>query len=900
MLHERAVGRACGFRRRSTIRLVRAGSAASAAAAGELLERAEALAALEVALARVSGGSGGRFLFVGGEAGVGKTVLLRGFCARHAGSTRVLWGACDALATPRPLGPFLDFGEVAGDELRVLLDGHARPHRVAAALLRELAAGAPAIVVLEDVHWADEATLDVVRLLARRLGGVPALVLASYRDDQLGRAHPLRVVLGELATVEAVARFKLHPLSAEAVATLARPAGVDADELYRKTGGNPFFVTEALASGGEEIPPTVRDAVLARCARVSAGARALLDAVAVVPSVVEPWLLDALVEETNRLDECLASGMLTAVLGGVVFRHEFARLAVEGSLAPNKKAALHRRALAALAEPPAGAPEPARLAHHAEAAGDADAVLEFATAAGALAAARGAHLQAAEQYERALRLNEGLPPEVRAELLGRRSHECYVTDLYDEAIETGRQAIACYRQLGDRLREGDGFRSLAQMLWSSGSTTEADRAAREAVTLLEQLRPGRELALAYSVLASRCMNADDLQETLLWGSRALELATRLGEVEIVAHALNTLATAELLAGSPVGVDKLEESREFAEREGLDEQMARAFANSAWAAVRTRFYDLVNDRIDSWLDRCADRGLELWRLYLLAYRARAELDQGRWTAAVDSAASVLRVPRTSALPRIHALVVLGLVRARRGDPGASAALDEALALTEPNGELQRIEPVAAARAEVAWLEGRREAVVAATGAALELAVRCRAPWEIGELAVWRRRTGIVEATPAGAAAPYACQLVGDWQGAALRWSELGCPYEAALALADADDEQALRRALAELQALAARPAADIVARRLRERGARGLPRGPRPVTRQNPANLTPRELEVLTLVAQGLHNREIAERLFLSPKTVDRHVSVLLSKLGARTRVEATAEAVRLGIADQDR
>jgi DNA-binding NarL/FixJ family response regulator len=489
---------------------------------------------------------------------------------------------------------------------------------------------------------------------------------------------------------------------------------------------------------------------------------------------------------------------------------------------------------------------------------------------------------------------------LEAELLRRRSHECYVTDLYDEALDAGRRAIACYRQLGDRRSEGDGVRSLAQMLWSSGATAGAEDAAREAVTLLEQLNPGRELAAAYSVLSSRCMNADDLQEALVWGNRALELAKRLGEVEIMAHALNTIATTELLAGCPSGAAKVKNSREFAQHEGLDEQMARAFANSAWAAVRTRSYDTVNDYIDGWLGHCTQRGLELWRLYLLAYRARAELDQGRWPEAVDSAESVLCIPRTSTLPRIHALVVLGLVRARRGDPGVREALDEALALAQPSNELQRVESVAAARAEAAWLEGNRDAVAAETQATLVLAARCRAAWAIGELACWRRRAGIHEEAPARAAEPYALELAGEWARAAETWSAIGCPYETAIVLADADDEAALRHALDELRLLGARPAADIAARRLRTRGARRVPRGPRPATRQNPANLTPRELEVLALLVEGLHNREIAQHLFVSTKTVDRHVSAVLHKLGARTRVDAAAEAVRLGIARQGR
>lgn len=867
----------------------------------ELLERSRELSDLGESLADVISSSHGRLMLVAGEAGVGKTVLVRRFCDEHRRSARLLWGACDALFTPRPLGAFLDIAESTGGTVEELVETGARPHEVAAALMRELRTRAPTILVLEDVHSADEATLDVLRLLGRRIESVPALVVASYRDDELDRTHPLRIVIGELATGEAVDRLKVEPLSPAAVAKLAEPHGVDADELYRKTGGNPLFVTEAIAAGEQEIPQTVRDAVLARAARLSPVARTLLETIAVAPSQVELWLLEALAgDAVERLDECLASGMLTSEPGGVAFRHELARLAVEEALPPDQRAALHQKALGALAAPSSGAPDVARLAHHAEAAGDVEAVVEYAPAAAERAASLGAHREAAAQYARALRFADGLSPEKRAELLDRRAHECFLTDQNVEAIEALEQALEHHRQLGDRRKEGDSLLALAQSLWCPGRTTEAEEAARRAVTVLETLPPGRDLAMAYSNLSAVCKDAENANEALRWGARATELAERLGDSAIVVvHALNTIGTVEFLAGLPAGREKLERSIELAEQAGFELHVGRGFVHLASAAVRQRMHGLSNRYLEAGLAYCSDRGLELHRLYLLGYRARSELDQGRWKEAVDSAELVLRVPRHSTIPRIHALVALGLVRVRRGDPGQWAPLEEAWALAEPSGELQRVGPAAAARAEAAWLERRPDAVAEATEAALELAVSRRASWVIGELACWRWRAGIKEKIPSGVAEPYALQIRGDWARAAELWTEIGCPYEAALSLADAGEEDALRRALDELHRLGAQPVAAIVARRLRERGAHGLPRGPRPATRENPAGLTRRELDVLALVSQGLRNADVAARLFISEKTVDHHVSAVLRKLGVRTRGEASAEAVRLGLAGQD-
>jgi DNA-binding CsgD family transcriptional regulator/tetratricopeptide (TPR) repeat protein len=858
-----------------------------------LLEREDGLAALTRALDAVQRSATGQAVFVAGEAGVGKTVLVRHFCDGLRGS-RLLWGGCDPLATPPPLGPFVDVtGELGGAAAELVTRG-ARPYEVARALLDDLAGHPGAVVVLEDLHWADDGTIDALAYLARRVQQVPALVIATYRDDELEAAHPLRSMLGRLATTAGIERQYVQPLSRAAVQALARRSGRDGEALFTATGGNPFFVTETLASPAGEVSPTLRDAVLARASPLDAQARELLDVVAAIPPQADLRLLEQTSEHgLDGLERCLEAGMLQARGQAVAFRHELARLVIEQELGPGRAVAIHRRILRALED--AGG-EPFHLVHHAEAAGDDEALLRHAVTAAARSAALGAHTEAAEHYERAIGVAGGRAAGERAELMASSAQEHYLVNRPQDAVRRQLVALELIRAAGDPLREGDVLRSLSRYHWFAGDGAAAERTGAEAVALLEQLDPSPELARAYSNLSQLRMLAYETEEAIAWGERALELAERFGAEETAVHALTNIGSSRRSTGeAEARRTTLEEALRRAKAAGLDDDVGRAFANLTSTSATHRQYAQAERYLTEGIAWCDEHDIPGYTLYLLAWRAQLDVDLGRWSDASGLVLEVLADPGASVPQQIVARVAGGLLAVRTGDEERGRQLlDDALAQALPTGELQRLAPVAAARAEAAWLRRDVAAIDAETADVTELAARRAQPWELGELAVWRARAGL--GFPVGEVAPpFAAELAGDAAAAARRWDQLGCPYQAALARVQAGDESSLREALTELQRLGALPAARLVSRRLRELGARDIPRGPQSATAANPGALTARELEVLALVAQGLRNVEIAQRLVLSSRTVDHHVSAILGKLGARTRGEAVAEAHRLDL-----
>lgn len=867
----------------------------------ELVERGDVLGRLRDALATATTGRGS-LTFLAGEAGVGKSSVVRVLVDAHRSELLTLVGACDPLTTPRPLGPVRDMAD-RSREVAALFDGRPR-HELFTGLLELLATpGRPAIVVLEDVHWADAATLDLVRFVGRRVDRTHALVVATYRSDEIGHEHPLRTVLGDLATAPAVRRRTLAPLTVDGVRALAATAGVavDVDEVHARTGGNPFFVTEVLADPGSELPDDVRDAVLARRSRLPDGARAVLDAVSVIPGTAERWLVEDLASPTPEdVDACVTAGMLRVdEQGGIAFRHELGRLAVESILPPARRSDLHRAVVDALRD--RGDPSPARVAHHADAAGDGDLVLRYAVLAADRAAARGAHQQASDHLHRALRhLDRLRSPAEQAHLLERYAEASYAAARWQDGLGAIERAVALRRGLGSPLELGNALRIEADVRYQSGQSPGAYASIDEALRILEPLGDTPELADALAESLTLAMLARRYDDAAAVSERAIALADRLDRPGALAASLDSWGAVELLTGAiEEGTAHILRGVGVARAAGLDREVARGLGNLGSGAGEVRAYAIAERYLEECIEYASERDLDTYARYATAWRARILLETGRWDAALDTLATLtIAAEDLAAITTITASATLGRLRARRGEPGADGALERAWEVARATGDLQRLWPAAAARAEAALLDGREDEVSGFARPTFEHAVASGHPWAIGELGwlLWRvdalGADGSVAVRTAGAE-PYRLHLAGRIDEAASAWAGIGCPYEEAEALSDGDEGQQ-RRALGILDGLGAGPAAARLRRKMREAGIRSIPRGPRPETAEHPAGLTPREAEVLALVADGRTNAQIAEALFISEKTAGHHVSSILAKLGVASRHDA-AEMLRAGL-----
>lgn len=885
-----------------------------------LLERDAALTRLLHEAGRCARESG-QVVVVSGEAGVGKSTLVQALVERLPAPRAVGFGHCDALFTPRQLGPLYDLAPLLGPQVQQALDAGAPPAvlypRVLQAL-HDLPAGS--VLVLEDVHWADHASLDLLKFIARRLRPLRVMILLTHRHDEVGAGHPLTQLLGDLPPALSH-RLELAPLSAESVSVLARSHGRDGRELYRITGGNPFFVSEVLAQPADQhgrLPASVRDAVLARLSRLDAPQRTLLRALSVAPDAVSWPVIERLEgpQGPTRAAALQAQGLLVPDgPGHLRFRHELARQATLDSLPYDERQHHHRRLLDVYLGLGDAVP-PDLLVHHAAALQDSALLLTHAPRAAARAAALGAHHEAATMLGVARSHLHAATPEQAAQILEDWAYEAGLSEVNDEVLDARRQAVARWRALGRPDRVGENMRWLWRLHWYRGETARANTAAEASLAELASIPPSAELARAWTLRSHLALLRARRAESIEWGERARVLAASWNDPATEVEAMVTVATARLFSGDDSGRVLMEEALRRALAHGLHEQAARVYTNHSEHAIVTGDWPLAERLVLEGLAFDVKHGLESWTGYLSGRHAQLRLEQGRLFEAETLARGALAVPGRTQLMRLPALTTLARVRARLGAEDGLPRLSDLLDAVLPTGEQQRITPVRLALIEHHWIAGQIDDARSHAQALIDFGATALRPWDATALQVWARRLDLSLAGDTGAQATPAQQaeLQGDLTEAAQRLDTGGQPFDAALCrlvAARRGDNAAAARAADGFDRLGCTAAA--TAARACTKGpaapALGTPappasspssvaadrspgrRGPYRAARRHPMGLTLREVQVLALMASGASNADIADRLSRSLRTVEHHVSSVLAKLNAGNRLEAALRVI---------
>jgi DNA-binding CsgD family transcriptional regulator len=872
------------------------------------LERDDQLHRLTQAFAKASGGHG-CVVAIGAEAGAGKTALVEYFARARAQQATVYWGSCENLTTPEILLPLRDIARGAGKALDIGLD-HVRLFEWVLTLISHPTR--TSMLIIEDLHWADTATLDLLRFLCRRIGSARALLLMTYRDEEMGPRSAIRQLLGE-ANPGSIERLSLPPLSLPAVNQLAARLGRSGGGIFELTAGNPFLVTETLAAADTIPSEAVRDATLARVAGLTAAARQLLEVVSIFPRRAETAMVADLVSGglDNGLDECIDKSMLMLDGATVRFRHELARLAMEGSLAPTRRRMLHRKVVTELMLRPDG--RPGEIAHHAAHADDLPSLLKYSKLAAEHAARAGAPREAASHYLVMLRHREHLTTTVLVEALECYAEQSYLIGDSPTAMTSMTEAAQLRRAARDPIALGRDLMRLTRFAWMCGRRSDAERYVQESIDVLQSEPAGAELAWAYSHLSQLDMLAFHLDSAIDWGEKALTLARQLDQREIVVHALGNVGTARAERDDSESCAELEQAFDLALAGGYHDHVQRAACNLTCIYYWRRDYSASLAQIARGVSYAVARELPHWEAYLRGWRAMIRVDRGEWAAAEEEAQEVSSRLSIADAYRFPALIALARLRVRRGDSDAGLPLEGAGRLSATLSELQRLIYVAATRAERLWLSS--EIPGAAAGATNrnvthaadvtmlrqlhETALARQTTWIAECAALWRYQLGDRDFPAEGLSAPIRDHCENNWRAAAAGWQAQGHPYEQALALSQGD-EAAQREALGILDRLGANPAATRLRRLMRLNGATSVPRGPIAETRSNLAGLTRRQAHVLQLVVEGMTNADIAARLCISAKTAEHHVSAIMARLGAASRREAVTAARKLGAIEPKR
>ena len=854
-----------------------------------LAERETELARLATLLGGI--GPGGCVVTVSGEAGIGKTALLREFVTRLGEDYRCVWAMCDALFTPRPLGPVHDIAATIIGPTEDWLTSSGTT--LFSGLLAELSdSDRPTVLIIEDIHWADIGTLDFIRFLGRRINLCGTLMIVSFRSDELGRAHPLLRVLDHIPS-DQLERIDLQPLSLAAVQHMTGETGRDPAKLLAVTGGNPFFLSEILATEDvqRKVPASVQDAVNGRLSRLRPEQIKLLEALSVIPVPIVPELHCGWIDNYQELlSECLDLSILVEDMDGQLrFRHELARLATGNRCSSIELRNLHARHLAHILQHSEDH-DAGELLHHARGAADAALVLRFAPVAAEKAALLGAHKEAADYLEAALEFVDEAQPEEAAQLYENWAYEAAIAHRIDDrVIEARRHALTMWRALGRDDRIADNLRHLSRLHWYRGEAAQANRYLDDAIQMLERFEDTNRLALAYSMRSQMHMLASRMEDAIEWGSRALELIDEECAPEVRAHALNNIGTARMFLGHERGIEDLSTSLELALAHNLHEDAARVFTNLSEYAVDMRRLEIAEDTLERGIRFDTEHDLDSWTFYLLGRKAQLRLEQGRFDEVEAICRSVIGTPGQTLLMKLPARIMLSRLYVRTGhedaDPTLSKAYKDALA----TGEVQYRIPVLIGMLEQAWVTNSDALAAQAVDGLGRIDASCFSLWTRAEYLFWSHLAGLpVPAEENDERTPFNLAISGDYAEAGMHFARLGADFLANLCFGLSDDAETVSSGLAALNRQGARSTTVRLTELLQSRGLSRedvtVPRGPYRASRENPFGLTAKEMIVLEHLAKGLSNAQIAEEMSRSSRTIEHHVSAILQKLEVDNRL----------------
>ncbi|MBL7698533.1 MAG: AAA family ATPase [Chitinophagaceae bacterium] len=859
----------------------------------ELIERDSYLSLLQTKLSAVEEGEG-HSIFVYGESGIGKTSLLKALRKNVGKEYKIFEGVCDALFAPRPLAPLYDIAwQIDRNLIHDATDMHDRAGLFSKFFQELKMQDSTCILIFEDIHWADEATYDFIKFIARRITQLPCLFICTVRDNEIHSHHPFTSVIGQLSP-DSYTRIELAPLSLQAVKMLAEERGYDGEDVFKVSGGNPFFVNEILASYHESVPATVRDAIMSAYHRTSEKTRQVWELLSVVPGSLEAKYVERLDPSyLEAIENCRQLQILIHENDRIFFKHELFRRAIEASLTPLKRIKLNKRILDLFLPNFECNHKIERIVHHAKNANDHEVVVRFAPLAAKEAAAVGAHIEAAKLLQTAIEYYRHNDENVLISLYDAYAYECYLTSNIKQAILYTSKRLQLLKKTNDVEKIAGCVRFLSRLSWLDGNRKVSLQLGQDAVDVFRNAPSSIAKARAYSAMAHLKMLADEFEETVKWGKLAIQVAEEVNDEDAICHALNSMGTVRMYVANEqqAGVEQLKTSLDIALRNSLDEHAARAYTNLAGNAMKIKDYDVVEKYLEDGILYSEERDLSYWMCCMLAVKAKFQLEKGNIAEALATANSLL-AGKTEGTFKIYATLIVALVTMRTADTDVLPMLLQARQMAFERNEWQLIAPAMTALLEYEWLTGQE--IIEAHDLKFVVKNIAKSFYYIdkNEFSFWLKKTRNQRVEVDIIAEGFDVSTAAKAQRSAAYWENKGNSYYSAMMLFEGNEDDK-KNALAIMKELGAEMACERMKQQMRSAGIKSIPRGMRRSTMSNPAFLTGREMDVLQLLKDGLQNKEIANRLFISAKTVDHHISAIFFKLEVNSRAKAVNEATRL-------